>query len=51
METDRNDYTLESDPKQVQIADPNVYGSGRSVVNEKLICTRFGTDPVGSVLV
>ena len=46
-----NEYTLESDPKRVQIADPNEYGSGRSSVNGKPICDRNDKDPFGSVVV
>ena len=36
MGTDRDEYTLESDPRCVQIADPKGYGSGRSSVNDYL---------------
>ena len=47
--TDPNGYTLESDPKLVRIVDPYRYGSSRSSVDGRPICTHTGTDPFGSV--
>ena len=47
--TDPNGYTLESDPKLVRIADPYGYGSNRSSVNRRPICTHTGTDQFESV--
>ena len=51
MGTDSNEYTLESDPKWVEIADSNGYGSSRSSVDSKPVCARIGTGPFESVLV
>ena len=43
MGTDRDEYTLESGPRCVQIADPKGYGSSRSSVNDYLFQNWHGS--------
>ena len=45
MDTDPSEYTLENDPKRVQVADPTEYEPRRFSVTGEPIYARIGEDP------